>query len=64
MGQKHPVFFFKLLKPWPFIVSFPLKMVIFHSYVKLPEGKREDIGMINSWRGYGQTIYAAVSLLI
>ena len=21
------------------IVSFPLKMVIFHSYVKLPEGK-------------------------
>ena len=24
---------------WPFIVDFPLKMVIFHSYVKLPEGK-------------------------
>ena len=23
---------------WPFIVSFPWKMVIFHSYVSLPEG--------------------------
>ena len=23
---------------WSFIVDFPLKMVIFHSYVKLPEG--------------------------
>ena len=23
---------------WPFIVSFPIKIVIIHSYVSLPEG--------------------------
>jgi hypothetical protein len=25
---------------------FPLKMVIFHSYVKLPEGKQLDLGCL------------------
>ena len=24
---------------WPFILDFPIKMVIFYSYVNLPEGK-------------------------
>ena len=29
----------------PFIVVFPLKIVIFHSYVSLPEGKHELCGL-------------------
>ena len=33
----HLVNYHSYLK-WPFIVDFPFKMVIFHSYVSLPEG--------------------------
>jgi len=35
---------------WPFIVDFPIKMVIFHGYVSLPEGNTNKIELS---MGYG-----------
>ena len=36
---------------WPFIVDFPIKIVIFHSYVKLPEGMTYYSMSIFCWLG-------------
>jgi hypothetical protein len=36
--KNYPLVILHSYWKWPFIVDFPIKMVIFHSYVKLPEG--------------------------
>ena len=47
LGNKHSYW------KWPFIVTFPVKMVIFHSYVSLPEGNRNNT---NVWHFLGGVV--------